>query len=35
MTPAELLETQSHLLLARYKALLADLMRVNGERNEL
>lgn len=34
MTPAEL-ESQSHLLLARYKALLAELMRVNGERNEL
>lgn len=25
MTPAELLESQSHLLLARYKALLRDL----------
>jgi len=35
MTPAELLESQPHLLLARYKALLAELMRVNGERNEL
>ncbi len=30
MTAAERLETQSALLLARYKALLAELMRVNG-----
>ena len=34
MTPAELLETQSHLLLARYKALLAELLRMNGERGD-
>ena len=31
MTRAERLETQSALLLAQYRALLADLMRVNGE----
>ena len=31
MTHAERLETQSALLLAHYRALLADLMRVNGE----
>ena len=31
VTKAELLETQSALLLAHYRALLADLMRVNGE----
>ncbi len=35
MTPAERLETQSALLLAQYRAMLAELMRVNGERNEL
>ena len=34
MTPAERLETQSALLLARYRALLAELMRVNGEQHE-
>ena len=32
MTPAERLETQSALLLAQYRALLAELLRVNGER---
>ncbi len=33
MTPAERLETQSALLLARYRAMLADLMRFNGDGN--
>ncbi len=33
MTTAERLETQSALLLAQYLALLADLMRFNGDGN--